>query len=449
MCRSKFFYAASLVLLGLNTGCASIELNRISESQERYIERYEHQTEKVAPEDALLNTDPEPDLNDPGFVDLYNGKDLSGWIPRGGECTFEAVQDKIVGTVVRGSPSTYLSTQREDYRDFILTAELYWEVNSNSGIMIRAQRRPNEKFETVFGPQVEMEGFGERGWSGGIYGQSAGGWLYPMWLEAHTEARQALQEGAWNRVTILCQGPTIKTWINGVPAAHWETEKYRAGFIGLQIHSGKEGEVHFRNVKINELDPAEMGWIDLFESGDFSAWQQGSGKEVSRNWSIQDGIIHRSGLRAGSIVTRQSYADFELRFHWKISAGGNSGVKYRFRDGLGPEYQILDDAKHRDGAKENRRSASLYDVMPADLDKPLRAPGEWNAARIVANGPHLQHWLNGVKVVDTTTGSPEWNAFFAESKFTARPDFATGAGVIQLQDHNDKVWFKAVEIREL
>ncbi|NBB80171.1 MAG: DUF1080 domain-containing protein [Verrucomicrobia bacterium] len=435
--------------MSLNSGCATTNLNQVSESQEGYIERYKHQTDKVAPEEALLNTDPEPDLNDPAFVDLYNGEDLSGWIPRRGECTFEATGDKIVGTVVRGSQSTYLSTEREDYDDFIFTAELYWEVNSNSGIMIRAQREPGDKFERVFGPQVEMEGFGERGWSGGIYGQSIGGWRYPMWLEAHAEARQALKEGAWNRVTILCEGPTIKTWINGVPAAHWKTEKYREGYIGLQIHSGKKGEVHFRNIRIKELESDEMGWMDLFESGDFSAWQRGNGKEVSSNWSIEDGIIHRSGLIAGSIVTRQSYEDFELRFHWKISEAGNSGVKYRFRDGLGPEYQILDDARHRDGAKENRRTASLYDVVPADLEKPLRKPCEWNAARIIANGPRLQHWLNGVKVVDTTVGSEAWNTMFAQSKFPERPDFATGAGRIQLQDHRDKVWFKEVHIREL
>ena len=449
MLRSILYYLPLVGLLGLNTGCANTGPNQISESQERYIERYKNQTGKVAPEDALLNADPEPDLNDAGFVVLYNGEDLSGWIPRGGKCLFEADGDKIVGTVVRGSPSTYLSTVREDYADFIFTAELYWEVNSNSGIMIRAQRRPGKNHETVFGPQVEMEGFGDRGWSGGIYGQGVGGWRYPMWLDAHTAARQALKEGAWNRVTILCQGPTIKTWVNGVPAAHWETEKYLKGYIGLQVHSGKTGEVHFRNIKIKELKPKKTGWINLFESGDFSAWQRGNGNEVSRNWSIEEGIIHRSGLLAGSITTRRLFEDFELRFHWKISEGGNSGVKYRFRDGLGPEYQILDDAKHRDAAKESRRSASLYDVVPAAPDKPLRAPGEWNSARIVAKGAHLQHWLNGVKVVDTSVGSDEWNTLFAKSKFTQRPGFATGAGVIQLQDHSDKVWFKEVEVREL
>ncbi|NBB78358.1 MAG: hypothetical protein GVY36_02775 [Verrucomicrobia bacterium] len=84
MPRSLFYYTLSIALLGLNSGCATTNLNQVSESQEGYIERYKHQTDKVAPEEALLNTDPEPDLNDPAFVDLYNGKDLSDWIPRQG-----------------------------------------------------------------------------------------------------------------------------------------------------------------------------------------------------------------------------------------------------------------------------------------------------------------------------------------------------------------------------
>jgi hypothetical protein len=294
-----------------------------------------------------------------------------------------------------------------------------------------------------------MEGFGDRGWSGGIYGQSAEKWLYPMWLEAHSEARQALREGAWNRVTILCQGPSIKTWVNGVPAANWQTEKYLEGFISLQVHSGKQGEVHFKNIRIKELKSEEIGWIDLFESNDFSAWQRVNGKKVSGNWSIENGIVHRQGLLAGDIVTRQSYENFELRFHWKISQAGNSGVKYRTNGRLGPEYQILDDTRHRDAAKESRRSASLYDVIAADLDKPLREPGEWNSGRIVADGPNLQHWLNGAKVVDTTTGDADWNAAFVQSKFIGHSEFGRGSGPVLLQDHKDPVWFKRVHIREL
>jgi len=243
------------IALGVLLAAGFAFAGTISESQQKYVEQYERQKQIVAPEDALINTDPEPDLSD-GFVDLYNGRDLIGWTPRGGECTFEATPEAIVGTCVKGSPSTYLSTNREDYADFIFTAEMKWAVDGNSGIMFRAQRKPRKNFETVYGPQCEMEGFSrDRNWSGGIYGQSAGGWRYPLWLDAHKEARQALKRDDWNRVTIKAVGTTVKTWVNGIPAAHWENDQFMEGFFGLQVHSGKEGEIHFRNLKVKELHP--------------------------------------------------------------------------------------------------------------------------------------------------------------------------------------------------
>lgn len=231
----------------------SLMAHQISESQERFIKKYAKQKHIVPPDQALLNTEKEPDLSE-GFVELYNGKDLDGWTSRGGSCTFEAKDDVIVGTTVPGSPSTYLSTKREDYSDFIFTAELKWEVDGNSGIMFRAQRKPGKKHEQVFGPQCEMEENGNgRGWSGGIYGQGIGGWRYPLWLEAHAEAREAQKKDDWNRVTIQAVGDTVRTWVNGIPAAHWITRDYAKGFVGLQIHAGKRGTILFRNLKIKEL----------------------------------------------------------------------------------------------------------------------------------------------------------------------------------------------------
>jgi hypothetical protein len=124
--------------------------------------------------------------------------------------------------------------------------------------MIRSKARPgNNGYEHIHGPQIEMEGFSHeyagRGWSGGIYGQGYSAWIYPLWLDAHREARAALIKEGWNRVTIKAEDDTIKTWINGVPAAHWKTNDYPEGFLGLQIHSGKEGTVRFRNLLIKEL----------------------------------------------------------------------------------------------------------------------------------------------------------------------------------------------------
>jgi hypothetical protein len=228
------------------------QANTISESQQQYIKKYEKQKVVPKPEAMLLNTDAEPDLSK-GFTSLYNGKDLTGWTSLGGHCTYEAKGDTIIGTTIKGSPSTYLSTDKSDYTDFIFTAELKWEVQGNSGVMFRGQQKPGKNNVTVFGPQAEMEGYQERGWSGGIYGQACGGWYYPLWLEAHAEARKAIKKDGWNRITVLAKGDTFKTWVNGIPAGHLKNSEYKQGFFSLQVHSGKEGEIHFRNIKVKEL----------------------------------------------------------------------------------------------------------------------------------------------------------------------------------------------------
>ncbi|MGZ0654941.1 3-keto-disaccharide hydrolase [Coraliomargarita sp. W4R53] len=240
-----------LCLLGI-IAIQMASANTLSKSQ---INQYNNRKDLpfiIAPEDAMLNTDPEPDLSNPGFVQLYNGKNLDGWKVRGGTCSFEAHPDKIIGKTVPGSPNTFLCLEREDYDNFIFSVELYWEVNSNSGVMIRSSAMKSGQKERIVGPQIEMEGFQPRGWSGGIYGEGVGGWIYPLWLDAHEKVRNSLKEGQWNRITILANGPVIKTWLNGEPAANWETDKYTSGLIGLQIHAGKTGEVHFRNPIILE-----------------------------------------------------------------------------------------------------------------------------------------------------------------------------------------------------
>jgi hypothetical protein len=238
----------SLILINL-AGYA----NKIAPSQQKWIAVYEKQELLPDPKDMLINTDPEPKLVK-GFKSLYNGKNLDGWVPKGGHSTFEAKGDAIVGTTVKGSPSTYLSTTKDDYTDFVFTCEMKWLEDTNTGIMFRAQSKPGKDRETVFGPQAEMEAFKkERYWSGGIYGQSAGGWIYPMWLEAHEQVRHAMKQDGWNRITISAKGDTIKTWLNGIPAAHWKTTEYKQGFFSLQIHAGDEGKVLFRDIKVKEL----------------------------------------------------------------------------------------------------------------------------------------------------------------------------------------------------
>lgn len=227
--------------------------------QKNWVAYYSKQANAPKPGEMLLNTDAEPDLSQ-GFTSLFNGEDLSGWNPKGGDCTFEVKDGHIVGTCVPGSNSTYLCTEKSDYKDFLFTCDLKLEVDGNTGVQFRSQSKPNEKpksnAEVVFGPQVEIEGQGKNGrhWSGGIYGQSCGGYFYPLWLKEHRQARTAEDPTGWNRVTIRAKGNVVKTWLNGVPVAHWVGDgTYAEGFFALQVHKGKAGTILFKNIRVKEL----------------------------------------------------------------------------------------------------------------------------------------------------------------------------------------------------
>lgn len=200
--------------------------------------------------------------------------------------------------------------------------------------------------------------------------------------------------------------------------------------------------------------PAAGDWIPLFDGKSFEGWRTKTGKPVTVGWQVTDGVIHRSGI-GGDIVTAGEWANFELEFEWKVAKGANSGVKYRVgeyapagRD-IGPEYQILDDDGHSNGKNPKTSAGALYDLVPAAANKQLRPVGEWNQSRIVARGKHLEHWLNGEKVVEVDLGGDEWRAALAASKFKAAPDFATRKGRILLQDHGDEAWFRGLRLREL
>jgi hypothetical protein len=226
--------------------------NKISDDQmEVWYPKYGERPGTPKPEKMLLNEDKEPALKR-GFVELYNGKDLKGWVQHGGKHKFEAKDGYIEATVVPGEKSAYLTTEKEDYGDFIFTCDIKWVVDGNTGVQFRSALKDGK---TVAGPQFEMEeSTRDRGWSGGIYAQSCGGqYFYPLWLDAHKEVRGAIDYDGWNRVTIAARGQVVRTWVNGIPAAKWRTKEYLKGFFGLQAHSGKEGQIQFRNVKVKEL----------------------------------------------------------------------------------------------------------------------------------------------------------------------------------------------------
>lgn len=196
------------------------------------------------------------------------------------------------------------------------------------------------------------------------------------------------------------------------------------------------------------------GWVSLFDGKTTDGWLTYRGKPIERGWVVEDGTLYRSGM-GGDIITAEQFDNFELEFDWKVAEGSNSGVMYRVRQGdiasyfSGPEYQVLDDEKHKDGGNPKTSAGSLYALVAAE-GKELKPVGEWNSARIVLRGNHLEHWLNGKKVVEIEIHSDDWNKLVAESKFAKWKRFGNEpTGHICLQDHGDPVWYRNIRIRRL
>mgnify|MGYP000848143212 CR=1 FL=1 len=215
----------------------------------------------------------------------------------------------------------------------------------------------------------------------------------------------------------------------------------------------------------NELTQREQkqGWKLLFNGENLDGWTSvGKTQPPAVGWQVNDGILTarpQNGKRGGDIVTLDQYSDFDLKVDFKLSEGGNSGIKYyftRYEKGgwLGLEYQLLDDDVHPDGKlgrNGNRKTATLYDVLPVSAKKVMKPAGEWNTARIVAKGTKVTHYLNGKKVLTFDRKSDVYKNALILSKYNnAVPAFGdVKEGYILLQDHGDEVSFRNVKIRTL
>lgn len=201
----------------------------------------------------------------------------------------------------------------------------------------------------------------------------------------------------------------------------------------------------------------KQGWILLFDGKTFDGWQKSNGQPFSgKGWKIEDGVlsVNPADGSGGDIVTTKEFSDFEFSLDFKLEKGTNSGVKYALfkNTSLGCEYQIIDNANHPDaklGKNGNRSLAALYDLLPPAVDnsKPL---GEWNNIRIVSKGNHVEHWLNGKKMLAYDRGSERFKNAIAESKFKNNKGFGeTSPSPILLQEHHDVIHFRNIKIRNL
>jgi hypothetical protein len=433
------------------------------------------------------------------WKDLFNGKDLKGWVKKNGNAEYKIVNNTIVGISQLNTPNSFLCTE-QIYGDFVLELELKVEAGLNSGIQIRSISDPAVMAGKVHGYQVEIDP-GDRAWSGGIFDEGRNGWLYP--LSVNPKGQKAFKMGQWNKYHIEAIGNNIKTWINGIPCTNLLDPQTARGFIALQVHQIKREEqvgltVQWKNIRIatdnlkdvvikggeeapevnyliNQLseNEARKGWRLLWDGKTTNGWRLANDdKFPTVGWAIQDGVLKVLGtkkdtlVKSGDIITDKEFSNFELEMDFKVTTGANSGLKYfvvedrkkRAGTGLGPEFQILDDKVHPDakeGVGGNRTTGSLYDLITAEnlsegsKDKRMNPPGKWNKLRLVVKDGHVEHWLNNLKMVEYDRYSQIFRNLVAKSKYTTYPNFAQApSGHILLQDHGDEVHFRSIKIRE-
>ena len=347
----------------------------------------------------------------PEWTDLFDGATLEGWEQVNGKAPYDVRDGVIRGTNVLDTPNSFLATTAT-YADFVLEFESRSEGDANSGVQFRTDLAPGT-WSGVVGYQLDIDPSARR-WTGGIYHEGVHVWRHTM---ARNKACQnAYKHGEWNRYRIEAVGNVMATWVNGVACAHMAGAHHSNGMIALQVHSIGQEESYlgsfteWRNLRVLENPSSDALW-SAQRSAQVEGWLVGALSSVEREagWETM-----RVDAQSETIELPQG--GFELVFDVQLSEAAEAQLGYDLSIGrtrCAAKYQIVDDAALAGSRAETESMGSLTGAMAAknlsepDRSKRFNSDGKWNRVRLRSDGARIEHWLNGVKVVDYAFCDPE------------------------------------------
>lgn len=382
-----------------------------------------------------------------GFVPLFDGTTLNGWVKRGGDAAYSVEDGTIVGECLPSKLNTFLCTEKE-YGNFILKLEYKFDVPGNSGLQFRSAARPEGGRQRVYGYQAEIDP-NPGGDTARIYDEGRRGHQHGIiWLDTTPEdtlaaARAAHKPGQWNELEVQAVGPSLRTWLNGVAVANVLDDQSLTGFFGLQVHVGKQGKVRWRNIRVKDL--GQSAWKPFFLKGpDGKHVLSGAHFVLPDDWSFEHekgylkGVHRQDEQRDGLVVSDASYDNFIARVTYRLF-GGNSALYFRAEEVNTPwllkgfQNEIAGNSKdsalwHTAGDKTPGRG---WVAQNDELVKKVRRADDWNTTCTAAYGDRIVNILNGFKTVDIIDPLCE------------------KSGKVALQLHgsaNVEMWFKDFEI---
>lgn len=329
-----------------------------------------------------------------GWISLFDGRSLAGFTQRGGDAVYTIDGNEIVGTSVPNTPNSFLCTR--DYGDFVLEYEFKVHPELNSGVQIRSHSLPDYRDGRVHGYQVEIDP-SDRGWTTGIYDEARRGWLNS--LEFNTAARYAFKQHDWNHVRVQAIGDSIKTWLNGVPAADLVDSLTLSGFIALQVHGVGDRQdpvwVRWRNLRIRELGMSR--WRAISDGATLAGWKPtGGGTWAARNGVIS-GRCQHPGDQGGMLVSQEEFDDFTVQIVFKLHSG-SSALHFLPKEGSPSHgFQAKIEASESVGRLYSSRGSAWGAAPNSEVKRDGLKKAEWNQLNVSAHRGRIVVHLNGEK----------------------------------------------------